>query len=232
VSDNNFNQKGFQTNISLGHSLKGYTNGEIRLEWIKKFDRDTKAKANGRRRLLLVDGHNSHYTQSFLKHARECRIRVLCYPSHSTHLYQGLDVVIFSILKRSWTKFRDDFERNGAKVAKTNFLSVYAKAHLEALSKENIISAFKKTGVVPFNPDVITATMLAPSRTSSVLSGLPLTLTSPVRVMTDCIDRYLARQARLAESDTEMDEMCYERTTRSCGSYSWVSYCLSFDVRV
>jgi hypothetical protein len=26
--------------------------------------------------------------------------------------------------------------------------------------------------------------------------------------------------------------LCYERTTRSCGSYSWVSYRLSFDVRV
>jgi hypothetical protein len=30
----------------------------------------------------------------------------------------------------------------GAKVAKTNFLLVYAKAHIKALSKENIISVF------------------------------------------------------------------------------------------
>jgi hypothetical protein len=28
------------------------------------------------------------------------------------------------------------------------------------------------------------------------------------------------------------ERSCYERTTRSCGSYSWVSYRLSFDGRV
>jgi len=35
---------------SLGHSQKGYVNGEIGIEWIKHFDKVTKAKANGRRR--------------------------------------------------------------------------------------------------------------------------------------------------------------------------------------
>ncbi|KAF8158591.1 hypothetical protein B0H34DRAFT_709438 [Crassisporium funariophilum] len=36
---------------------------------------------------LVVDGHNLHYTQGFLEHARANRIRVLCYPLHSTHVY-------------------------------------------------------------------------------------------------------------------------------------------------
>lgn len=91
-------------------------------------------------------------------------------------------------------------------MAKINFLSVYVKAHLEALSKENIVSAFKKMRVVPFNLNVITVIMLALSRTSSVLLGLPLTLTSPVQVVADYIDCYLACQARLAESDVKMDD--------------------------
>ena len=153
-----------------------------------------------------MDGHNSHYTRGFLEYAREHRIRVLCYPSHSTHLYQGLDVVVFSVLKRSWSKFRDNFEREtGGKVSKRNFLAVYAKAHLEALSNENIVAAFKKTGVVPFNPDVITEAMLAPSRTSSTHSGLPIALTSPLRVMSDLIDRIVARQAYTLNLDVDMD---------------------------
>jgi hypothetical protein len=45
-------------------------------------------------------------------------------------------------------------------VDKTNFLSVYAEAHLQALLKENIIAAFQKTGIVPLNCDVITDEML------------------------------------------------------------------------
>jgi hypothetical protein len=125
----------------------------------------------------------------------------------STHLYQGLDVVIFSVLKRSWSKYHDDFKREtGKKVSKQNFLAIYAKAHLEALSKNNIIAAFKKTGVVPFNPDVIMETMLAPSHTSSTQSGLPIPLTSPVCVMSDLIDRIVARRSNTPTSDIEMDD--------------------------
>ena len=53
---------------SLGYSKKGWTDGEIGVEWIKIFEKETRAKANGRDRLLLVDGHNSHYTQGFLEY--------------------------------------------------------------------------------------------------------------------------------------------------------------------
>jgi hypothetical protein len=48
---------------------------------------------------MLVDGHNSHYTQAFLEYARIHGIEVVCYPSHSTHIFQGLDAVIFGPLK-------------------------------------------------------------------------------------------------------------------------------------
>ncbi|KAF8240116.1 DDE-domain-containing protein, partial [Tricholoma matsutake] len=166
--------------IRLSHSMKGYTDGEIGVEWIKQFDKQTHAKAAGRRRLLLVDGHNSHYTHAFLKYAHKNQIVILCYPSHSTHIYQGLDVVIFSVLKRWWTEARDKYEQQwGHKVDKTNFLSVYAEAHLQALSKENIIAAFRKTGIILLNRDVITDEMLAPSTTSSSRGFLPIPQTSP-----------------------------------------------------
>ena len=73
------------------------------MEWIKDFDVQTREKAAGRDRLLLVDGHNSHYTLGFLEYARANKIHVLCYPSHATHVDQGLDVVIFGPLKTYWT---------------------------------------------------------------------------------------------------------------------------------
>ena len=189
---------------SLGHSTKGYTDGEIGVEWIKQFDKQTHVKAAGHRRLLLVDGHNSHYTHAFLEYARKNRIVVLCYPSHLTHIYQGLDVVIFSVLKQRWTEARDKYERQrGHKVDKINFLSVYAEAHLQALSKENIIAAFRKTGIVPLDHNVITDEMLAPSTTSSSQGFLPIPQASPVRLMEDMIHRQLAREATILEDDTE-----------------------------
>ncbi|RDB22968.1 hypothetical protein Hypma_009914 [Hypsizygus marmoreus] len=189
---------------SLGYSKKGYLDGEIGVEWIKQFDECTREKAAGRQRLLLVDGFGAHYTHAFLKYARENKIHILCYPSHSTHLYQGLDVVIFSIMKTTWGRCRDALERDTNQVVdKTNFLSVYADAHLQTLTKENIVAAFKATGIVPFNPDVITTEMLAPSITTSTHGQLPLPMESPVRVIYDMLDCYVARQSIDTEMETE-----------------------------
>ena len=185
----------------MGHSPNGYVTGEISAEWIKTFDAATKVKARGRRRLLLVDGHASHYTRAFLEYARNHRIDILCYPFHSTHALQGLDVVIFGPLKQAWTIARDDYEQRGGQVSKRNFLSVYATAHTNALTANNIKSAFRKTGVVPLNPDVITDTMTAPSLVSSSRGVVPLLQTSPVRALTALISNDIAWQAALRNTD-------------------------------
>ncbi|KAJ2929523.1 hypothetical protein H1R20_g7583, partial [Candolleomyces eurysporus] len=208
-----FKGKAYQTswkqnnplNASLGYSDKGWTDGEIGVEWIKQFDAQTREKANGRRRLLLVDGHNSHYTLGFLQYARDNWIEVLCYPSHSTHLFQGLDVIIFSPLKKAWTKSCNDYERKKGRVNKGCFLEVYGCAHQEALSSHNIITAFQKTGVVPFNPDIITEDLLAPSRETSTSMGLPVPPDSPVRIVSDLLHATVARQAA---EDLESEVNC------------------------
>ena len=50
----------------MGYQKKGYTSGEIGVAWLQDWDKLTKQKANGRHRLLIVDGHSSHYTLAFL----------------------------------------------------------------------------------------------------------------------------------------------------------------------
>jgi hypothetical protein len=88
---------------------------------MKDFKRKTAAKANGEYRLLLVNGHNSHYTRGFLKHARTHQVLVLCYPAHTTHIYQGLDVVVFSVLKKHLSEERDHYERmKGETISKSS----------------------------------------------------------------------------------------------------------------
>ena len=64
---------------------------------MKDFDLPTRSKApNGEARLLIVDGHNSHYTVELLEYARAQNIIILAYPPHTTHALQGHDVVLFS----------------------------------------------------------------------------------------------------------------------------------------
>jgi hypothetical protein len=88
---------------------------------------------------------------------RTHQIVVLCYPSHGTHVYQGLDIAVFSILKQLIREERDRWEQStGEKLKKENFLGIYSRAHLHALTPETIKSAFCKTGIWPFNHNVIT----------------------------------------------------------------------------
>ncbi len=104
-------------------------------------------------------------------------IEVLCYPSHSTHAYQGLDVVDFQCGQtRVGVNARDEYERRTCqKVTKSNFLEIYSIAHVVALTLENIKAAFKKTGVVPLNPNIVSKEMMAPSLEMSTENTIALT---------------------------------------------------------
>ena len=88
----------------MGYSQKGWTDDEIGAPWMKQFDEQTHVKVNGHTCVLLVDGHN-------LEHAWKNNIHVLYYPAHGTHVYQGLDIAVFSVLKQFWSEERDRWER-------------------------------------------------------------------------------------------------------------------------
>jgi hypothetical protein len=152
---------------------------------MKLFENATRVKANGEYRLLVVDGHNSHYTVAFLLLARLHMVIVICYVAHGTHIYQGLDVVVFAVLKHYLGVERDALLRTtGTAIDKGNFLQIISKAYVTALTPELIKTAFRKTGIWPFNPNVITADMLAPSKETSIQSHLPVpTSSQPVQIL-------------------------------------------------
>lgn len=185
-----------------------------------EFDRHTKEKANGRYRLLLVDGHNSHYTRKFLEYARMNKILVLCYPAHTTHVLQGLDVVVFAVVKRCLAEERDIWEREtGEKISKKNFLGIYGRAHLRSLSAENITAAFRKTGVWPFNPNVITEEMMAPSKETSCKAHLPIAPASPIRAIAELLKKLTIEEDKSTESESD-DEGSGGTTADGCDSES------------
>jgi len=65
-------------------------NGVLGKEWISQdFDPATCKLAGDRYRLLIVDGHCSHFTYEFLQYAKDNKIEVLCLPSNTTHLLQS-----------------------------------------------------------------------------------------------------------------------------------------------
>lgn len=109
---------------------------------------------------------------------------MVCYPAHTTHVLQGLDVVVFAILKRCLSEERDRWEREtGEAVSKANFLTIYGRAHLRALTPATIVSAFRKTGIHPFNRDVIPKEAMAPSKETSGESQLPSVVAPEIQVL-------------------------------------------------
>lgn len=71
-------------------SPNGYIQDHIAIKWLDFFDAQTKDLANGKSRILLLDGHRSHHTLEFLLKAQAKNIICLGYPPHTTHALQGI----------------------------------------------------------------------------------------------------------------------------------------------
>jgi hypothetical protein len=88
---------------SIGLSENGWTINEIGLTWLTEvFHKHTKDRTVGTHRLLVLDGHGSHVSPEFDQFCLDHQIIVICMPADPSHLLQPLDVVCFSVLKRSY----------------------------------------------------------------------------------------------------------------------------------
>jgi len=124
----------------------------------------------------------------------------------------------FDHLKLYISQERDAFVKNTMEEITTkHILGIYGCAHAKALTSDNIKLAFKKTGVVPFNPGVITPEMLAPSKPTSIESHLPVPPATPMKLITKMImmlveeddDGIIPMSTQLstvAEDDSDNDE--------------------------
>src|SRR6266496_4733571 len=81
-------------------NTKGWTSNLHGVEWLRHiFEPSTRAKVDGKPRVLISDGHDSHVTGDFIQHCMENNIKLLILPPHSSHFTQPLDIGIFSPLK-------------------------------------------------------------------------------------------------------------------------------------
>ncbi|KIM43647.1 hypothetical protein M413DRAFT_68926, partial [Hebeloma cylindrosporum] len=99
------------TVLSLSATENGWTDGGLAFDWMTKdFDQQTKDKAAGETRVLLMDGHSSHFTADLLEYCLANNIEVYRYPPHCTHALQGLDVICFAKMKKCWKEAIDEHE--------------------------------------------------------------------------------------------------------------------------
>jgi hypothetical protein len=141
---------------AIAVSDNGWTTNKLGVEWLKHFIKHTEGKTVGARRLLILDGHESHQSLEFQELCRENNIFTLCMPPHSSHLLQPLDVGCFAPLKRAYSREVEDLIRHHINyITKLEFLPAFKIAFTRAFTTANICSAFQGAGLIPFQPDVV-----------------------------------------------------------------------------
>lgn len=144
----------FPPDWTIDLSETGWTNNRIGFDWIQHFDKHSRSRTTGAKRLLVLDGHESHHSAKFEDYCKENNIITLCMPAHSSHLLQPLDVGCFSVLKRLYGKEIEKLMRNHIHhITKPDFFSAFHTSFMATFHPENVRGGFRGAGLVPFSPE-------------------------------------------------------------------------------
>ena len=168
-------------------SNTGYVDTEISLYWIREvFHPQTHALANGKPRVLINDGFNTHESLELLQFCFENNIILCRLPSHTSHKLQPCDVGVFGPLKAAYREEVDRLFRGGANtVGNEHFTLLYSRAREKAFTTRNIRSAWSKAGLFPFNPDkVLRDLQRPPPQQDQPQVVVQLPLRSPIELLT------------------------------------------------
>ena len=103
-----------------------------------------------------MDGYGSHLTYKFWDFARSHKIVLFHLPAHSTHLTQPLDVGLFQPFKHYHQEAIDKVVWLGnSDFDWVEFLACFQSMRKRTFTDSNIISAFQKTGLFPYDPEQV-----------------------------------------------------------------------------
>ena len=225
--------------IRITTSKNGWTDQNIATDYLRLFDKQTREKANGRTRVLFLDGHSSHDSLELVDNARNKNIKILAYPSHTTHVLQGLDVVCFARLKEKHAqKIREFREDNNITLTHKFFLRTFGPAFLEAFTPETVRAAFSATGIYPFRRGVVSPEQMGPSEALTTNPSVPGTLATPVRKVISAFSHYHSPTSKDKQTGSQLplsqlfdDDMTPTKQTRilhaSLGTSSSTSFLIS-----
>ncbi|RAL68240.1 hypothetical protein DID88_008942 [Monilinia fructigena] len=135
-------------------STNGWTSNSHGLEWLKRvFEPESKKVSGDRPRLLIMDGHSSHITGSFIAFCIEKDIDLLILPPHCSHLLQPLDIAVYGPMKRYHALEVDRYSRAGVKrIQRAEWVELFQNIRKKALNSSNIKAGWRGAGLVPFAP--------------------------------------------------------------------------------
>jgi hypothetical protein len=107
-------------------------------------------------KVVIGDNLSSHINLEVLKTCEENNIRFVCLPPNATHLTQPLDVTYYGPMKREWRKILTSWKEGNKSLTslpKDQFPKLLKQLvdFLYVEKKTNMISGFKKTGIIPLD---------------------------------------------------------------------------------
>jgi hypothetical protein len=145
--------------VFVTSSDSGWTNNDLGMAWLRDvFDRHTKEKCRRSYRLLILDGHGSHVTESFINYCDQNQILLAVFPPHSTHTLQPLDVGMFSPLSRAYVTELGKQQQQSLgllTVKKGDFFDLFWAAYTSSFTADNILASFRATGIWPMDSGAV-----------------------------------------------------------------------------
>jgi hypothetical protein len=132
----------------FGVSINGWTSNDLALKWLQLiFDPATQQPRETDWRILLMDGHASHTSVEFLDECWKKRIIPMCFPPHSTHIMQPLDVSIFGPLTRAYRDQVMELGDAANRIDRALFATMYATAREKTITQMAARKAFMECGM-------------------------------------------------------------------------------------
>ncbi|CAG7718342.1 unnamed protein product [Allacma fusca] len=146
----------------------GWSNGKIFMQWIEHFAAFSRPNATNPV-LLLLDNHTSHISIEILNFCETHNIHMLSIPPHTSHKLQPLDVSVYSAIKSRLSKLEQEWMSQNApkRLTEESLPEIFKVAYDASATPSNMISGFRKCGIVPFDPAVFSDKEYAPSNTFS-----------------------------------------------------------------
>lgn len=139
-------------------SKSGWFDATIFEDWFKSVVVPW-AKTKTGTKVLIGDNLASHINYDIVTCCEQNDIRFVFSPPNSTHITQPLDVCYFGPLKKLWREILTNYKIKNPREASINkgHFPDQLKQLMDLLNGKiaNIISAFKSTGIAPYDPDKV-----------------------------------------------------------------------------
>lgn len=151
---------------TLGLATKnGWMTAEIFVQAIRHFIKCTNSSKENPT-LLILDNVASHLSIDVINLCRENGVILFTLPPHTTHKTQPLDVGVFGPFQTAYSRAYHNWTvaHPGEVCTIYDIAALVNDAICKAAIPSNIFSAFRATGIYPFNKDIFSDLDFAPSQ--------------------------------------------------------------------